>query len=163
MYQNWWCLPPNAVIGTCFVYVMKPVSRWIWVLACRNSGRCWWQIYPKQGHWINKSHLHNTGQGSGDLISGTGVHVAACMDGSLAVPRWSSLNRVLCSVCVCVCVCVAMSPALHGGKDMLLLPSFLKQLQSLLVWAVRVCVCVCVCVCGEVFVCVCVGVCVTLS
>lgn len=42
--------------GTWFVYLMKPVSQQICVLAVGNSGRCWWQISLKQGHWINKSN-----------------------------------------------------------------------------------------------------------
>ena len=42
--------------GTWFVYLMKPVSQWICVLAFGSGGRCWWQISLKQGHWINKSN-----------------------------------------------------------------------------------------------------------
>ena len=50
--------------GTWFVYLMKPVSQQICVLAFAIGGRCWWQTSLKQGHGINKSHYHNTAGGS---------------------------------------------------------------------------------------------------
>ncbi len=55
MYKNWWCLPPNAVIGNLVCLfnedrVIVNLRPCVW-----NGGRCWWQIFLRQGHWINYS------------------------------------------------------------------------------------------------------------